>query len=164
MRVKKCFSVLVFLNLLFVFHSNAQNFTIDINDNVGLQYQNNIYHITQDSLTINGKSDYGRTNVNYLQRRITASEEKHLQRFLKSFPADSLQETYFSDYNNFSYISAENFPRVIEVKIESQNKIYVTKATNAYVRLLAELFSQINFLFPPEVNIKYDKSKFNAMY
>ena len=144
--------------------THAQNFSIDIDDNAGLQYQNNIYHVTQDSVTIKGKSDYGRSNVDYIQRKLSASEKKQIQKFIATFAADSLKETYFNEYSNFDYISADHFPRVIEVNIEKQKKNIHTKATNAYVYLLADLFNQLNFLFPPEVNIKYDKSKFNAMY
>ena len=144
--------------------ASAQNFTININDNAGIQYQNNIYHITQDSLTITGKADYGRSNVDYLKRKLTIAEKKQVAKIIKTFAADSLKENYFNEYSNFDYISAENFPRIIEVAIEKQKKTIHTKATNAYVYLLADLFNQLNFLFPAEVIIKYDKSKFNAMY
>lgn len=150
--------------LLISVPSYAQNFTIDIDDNAGLQYQNNLYHLTNDSLTIKGKSDYGRSNVDYLKRKLTASEKKQIEKFAATFPADSLKETYFNEYSNFDYISAEHFPRVIEVTIQKQKKTIHTKTTNAYVYLLADLFNQLNLLFPPEVIIKYDKSKFNAMY
>ena len=144
--------------------SYAQSFTININDNAGLQYQNNLYQVTQDSLSIKGMSDYGRSYVNYLQRKLTSSEKKQLEKFIATFPADSLKETYFNEYSNFDYITADHFPRVIEVTIVKQKKTFHTKATNAYVYLFADLFNQINPILPPEVNIKYEKSKFNAMY
>lgn len=162
--MKRNYFILFCLTLLISFSTSAQTFTINIIDNAGLQHQTNFYHITQDSLVIKGKSDYGRANVDYLQRKLTASEKKQLEKFISSFPADSLKETYFNEYNNFDYISAEHFPRVIEVRIEKQKKTFHTKATNAYVYLLADLFNGINSLLPQEVKIKYDKSKFNAMY
>ena len=161
---RRYYFMLVCAMLLNAVLVNAQNFTIDIDDNAELQYQNNIYHVTQDSVTIKGKSDYGRSNVDYIQRKLTASEKKQVQKFITTFAVDSLKENYFNEYSNFDYISAEHFPRVIEVIIEKQKKTVHTKATNAYVYLLADLFTQLNFLFPPEVSIKYDKSKFNAMY
>ena len=160
--MKNC--CVIFFLMLISFSSHAQNFTINIDDNAGLQYQNNIYHITQDSLTIKGKSDYGRSNVEYLKRKLTSSEKKQLEKFLANYPADSLKESYFNEYSNFDYISAEHFPRVIEVTIEKQKKKFHTKATNAYVYLIADLFNQVNSILPMEVRIKYDKSKFNAIY
>ncbi len=155
---------LTILALVFSISANAQTFTIDISDNAGLQHQTNLYHITQDSLIIKAKSDYGRSNVDYLQRKLTTSEKNQLEKFIANYSADSLKETYFNEYSNFDYISAEHFPRVIEVTIEKQKKNFSTKATNAYVYLLADLFNQINSILPAEVRIKYDKSKFNAMY
>ena len=162
--MRKYYFALISVMVLISISTYSQNFTINIDDNAGLQYQNNIYNITNDSLTIKGKSDYGRSNVEYLKRKLTTSEKKQIAKFITSFPADSLKETYFNEYSNFDYISAEHFPRVIEVTIQKQKKTIHTKATNAYVYLLADLFNQLNFLFPPEVIIKYDKSKFNAMY
>jgi hypothetical protein len=162
--VKKYYFISICLTLLISFSTSAQTFTIDIIDNAGLQHQTNLYHITQDSLVIKAKSDYGRSNVDYLQRKLTISEKKQLEKFITVYPADSLKETYFNEYSNFDYISAENFPRVIEITIEKENKTFYTKATNAYVYLIADLFENVNMLLPIEVKIKYDKSKFNAMY
>lgn len=161
MKVHIILLFLVFMNPISLF---AQNFAVDIYDNAGLQYQYNIYHITQDSLTIKGKSDYGRSNVEYLKRKLTSAESKQIQKLISAFAADSLKENYFNEYSNFEYISADNFPRVIEVTITKDKQTFYTKATNAYVYLLADLFKVVNSLFPPEVNIKYDKRKFNAMY
>ena len=162
--MRKYYFALISVMVLISISTYSQNFTIDIDDNAGLEYQNNIYHITNDSLTIKGKSDYGRSNVDYLKRKLTTSEKRQIEKIAAVFPVDSLKETYFNEYSNFDYISAEHFPRVIEVTIQKQKKTIHTKATNAYVYLLADLFNQLNFLFPPEVIIKYDKSKFNAMY
>lgn len=163
MLIKFLLSQMVLVMFLSV-ESHAQNFSIDIEDNGGLQMQVNNYHITQDSLVIKAKSDYGRTHVDYLQRKLTNAEKKELSKFVTAFNADSLKQTYFNEYSNFDYITADHFPRVIDVSLSIKSKIIQTKATNAYVFLLAELFDQINKLLPSEVGIRYDKNNFNAMY
>ena len=69
------------LFIVFVFSNcclNAQSFMIDVQDNNGLMYQSNIYHFTQDSLVITARSDYGRSNVDYLKRSLTAEEKEFL--------------------------------------------------------------------------------------
>ena len=127
-------------------------------------HQNNIYSFTKDSLVITAKSDYGRSNVEYLKRTLTLEEKKTLSSFLKSFPADSLVESYYNEYSNLGYIDAEHFPRVIEINIVKNKKAYHSKATNAYVNLYARLIQQLNPLLSDEVKIKFDKKQFNAFY
>ena len=142
----------------------SQHFSISINDNMGSQYNGASYRITNDSLVINGVSDFGQAHVNYLNRKLNKVEKINLQHFVKSFPADSLKEIYFNDYSNFEYISADNFPRVLEVEIVKGNKKNKSKATNAYVAAYAGLFDELNPLLPAEVQFKYDRKKFNAFY
>ena len=157
---KLLFIVFVFAN----YFVNGQSFTIDVLDNNGLMHQNNIYHFTQDSLVITARSDYGRSNVDYLKRSLSAEEKKSLTQFLKSFPADSLKGTYFNEYSNLGYIDAEHFPREVEINIVNGKKTYHSKATNAYVSYYARLIQELNPMLSDEVKIKFDKNQFNAFY
>ena len=157
-------NILLIVFVSFSYSVNAQDNAIELQDNNGLMHQNNIYRFTKDSLVITAKSDYGRSNVDYLKRTLTQEERKSLSSFLKSFPADSLVESYFNEYSNLGYIDAEHFPRVIEVNIVKNKKEYHSKATNAYVNLYARLIQQLNPLLSDEVKIKFDKNQFNAFY
>lgn len=142
----------------------SQIWQIEIRDNMAKMNMEQVYRITNDSLIITGKSDYGRSNVNYLQRKLTEKEKLQLRDFVKKFPADSLKEVYFNDYSNFKQIDEENYPRSIDLKVEKSDKIYVSKATNAWVELYVRLFDAVNPVFPAEVRIVLDKSKFNVFY
>ncbi len=142
----------------------AQSWQIIIIDNLAKMNMEQAYRITPDSLFITGKSDYGRTNVNYLQRKLSPAEQKQMAELIKTFPADSLKEVYFNDYTNFKQIDSENYPRSIDVKIEKGGKTMISKATNAWVELYNRLFLAVNPLFPPEVRIVLDKSQFNVFY
>ena len=156
--------------LLFVFpcffswKANSQHFSIYINDNLGTQYNSAIYKFTNDSLIITGVSDFGRARVNYLNRKLNKSEVTALQQFIRSFPIDSLMDVYFNDYSNFQYISADNFPRVLEVEVVKGKKLMKSKATNSFVSLYARLFEAITPLLPEEVKLKYDRAEYNAFY
>jgi hypothetical protein len=148
--------------------SNGQNnskwLQITIKDNISMQFISNDYFVTKDSVVIIGDSDYGRTKVNYTRRKLTKDERKKLESFLKTFPADSLEDAYFNDFKNMGYISPEHFPRVINVDIDYNGKKYTTKMTNCYVYKLANLFNFLNEFFPPEVRIKLNKDEFNAFF
>lgn len=154
----------VFLCCCFSFTAFSQQLSISINDNLGSQYVSSAYFITNDSLVITGVSDKGNTHVNYLNRKLTPEEITSLQSFIKSFPIDSLKDVFFNDYSNFEYISAENFPRMIELEINNGKTTVKSKATNAYVESFARLFNELNKMIPAEVQIKYDRNKFNAFY
>ena len=155
----------LFLISISVFGQQDKKFMrLLIKDNVNMQFISNDYLVTKDSIIIKGDSDYGRTKVNYLGRKLTKEEKKSLEQFMKKFPADSLWETYFSEYNNMEYISPEHFPRVIEIAFDYKEKSMKTKMTNCYVYKAADLFDFLNPLFPPEVRIKYKKEDFNAFY
>ena len=127
-------------------------------------HQLNTFRVTNDSLIVTANSDYGRSNVSYLNRKLTSSEKTIFQNFFAIYPSDSLQETYFNEYNNFGYIDAENFPRVIEITLTKKGETVHSKATNTYVRLYARLIDQLNGCLTPEIKIVFDKSKFNAFY
>lgn len=140
----------------------AQTFSVTITDNNGLMHQLNTFRFTSDSMIVTANSDYGRSNVDYLHRALTTTEKKDLEKFFNHFPADSLHESYFNEYNNFGYIDAENFPRVIELTITKKGKTVHSKATNTYVRLYGRLIDKVNEYLSPEIKIVFDKSKFNA--
>lgn len=150
--------------LLHLSAASAQSFRFEMEDNQGQMSGMIIYEITPDSLYIKSKSDYGRTNVDYIQRKLTKKEAKTFSKFVKSFPLDSLRPVYFNEYNNFDYIDAEHFPRIIALNIHRNDKFYGSKCTNAYVRLYDRLSQQINALVPNEVKIKIDSTKFNVFY
>lgn len=142
----------------------AQGWQIEIKDNLAKMNMEQVYRITPDSLIITGKSDYGRSNVNYLNRKLNETEKKSIGMLIAKFPVDSLKEVYFNDYSNFKQIDEENYPRSIDVKLEVKGKSYSSKATNAWVELYNRLFEALNPVFPPEVRIRLDKSKFNVFY
>ena len=152
------------LFLLLTQWSTAQTSQIIIKDNMAQMNMEQAYRITMDSLIITGKADYGRSNVNYLQRALTEKERKQFALILKSFPADSLLPDYFDGYADFKTIDAENYPRSIEITIEKNGKTKSSRATNAWVRLHVELFDKLNAFFPAEVHILLDKNKFNVFY
>ncbi|MEP7171064.1 MAG: hypothetical protein ABI855_16980 [Bacteroidota bacterium] len=162
---KQIFIIISFISFLNSGIAQKKKFlNLTIKDNVNMQFISNDYLVTKDSIIIRGDSDYGRTKVNYISRELSKAEKKNLEKFMKSFPVDSLWETYFSEYNNMEYISPEHFPRVIEIKFEYKEKKYKTKLTNCYVYKAAGLFDFLNPLFPPEVRIKFKKEDFNAFY
>jgi hypothetical protein len=75
-----------------------------------------------------------------------------------------LRPEYFDGYANFQQIDDENYPRSIELSIEHKGKTISSRSTNAWVRLQVQFFDLINPIFPPEVQITLDKSKFNVFY
>ena len=154
------------LNILVLFISiaNAQTFRIELQDNQGLMQGYISYVVTNDSLVITSKSDYGRSNVEYLKRTLTKSENKSFSKFIYSFPVDSIQLNYFNEYNNFDYIDSEHYPRVFSLNMNVDDKFYGSKCTNAYVRYYARTIDAINPMLTNEVKIPYDKQKFNAFY
>jgi hypothetical protein len=156
--------LLVFSFVLLAQMGVSQSSQIIIKDNMAQMNMEQAYRITMDSLIINGKADYGRSNVNYLQRALTEKERKQFTQILKSFPADSLLPDYFDGYADFKTIDSENYPRSIEITIEKNGKSISSRATNAWVRLHVQLFDKLNAFFPAEVQILLDKNKFNVFY
>ena len=159
---KNIVSILVFVSLAQM--GLAQSWQIIIKDNMAKMNMEQAYRITNDSLIITGKSDYGRSNVDYMKRALTPKEQKQIASILKTFPADSLKPEYFDGYSNFQQINDENYPRSIELTIEQKGKTISSRSTNAWVRLQVQFFDLINPIFPPEVQITLDKSKFNVFY
>lgn len=137
---------------------------IFIKDNTALQYVSNEYTFTSDSLKIRGDSDYGRKKIDYLARKLTRQEFKKITAFLKSFPLDSLEDAYFSDFTNMPYLSPDNYPRIVEVEGIFKGKLFKTKMTNCYAEKIAGLCTFLNEFIPSEVQIRLNKEKFNAFY
>jgi hypothetical protein len=142
----------------------AQQFSVELKDNTEVLNQENCYRITNDSLIITARSDYGRTIVNYLARSLSKKEAKQFSKFMRSFPADSLSVNYFNEYTNLKFIDAEHSPKVVELKIFKDGIVYNSKATNAYVRLYKRMIDAVNILVPQEIRIKLDSANFNAFY
>lgn len=157
-------NLIVFCFVLLSQMGFSQSSQIIIKDNMAQMNMEQVYRITMDSLIITGKADYGRSNVNYLQRALTEKEKKQFAHILNSFPIDSILPEYFDGYADFKTIDAENYPRSIEISIEKKGKITSSRATNAWVRLHVQLFDQLNAFFPAEVQILLDKNKFNVFY
>jgi hypothetical protein len=157
------------LILLLLFFSAMQNgysqsWEITITDNLAKMNMEQRCRITPDSLIITGKSDYGRSNVDYLRRLLTQSERKLMQQWLRTFPIDSLRPVYFNDYSNFSQIDEENYPRSIDIELIFGEKKVSSKATNAWVALYNRLFETVNPMLPAEVKVNFDRSQFNVFY
>lgn len=156
--------IFVFILLMNSLGLNAQQFMVEMKDNTEILNQENCYRITNDSLIITARSDYGRTIVNYLSRRLSKKESKSFSKFIRSFPADSLAVNYFNEYTNLKFIDAEHSPKVLELKIFKEGVTYNSKATNAYVRLYKRMIDAINSIVPQEIRIKLDPANFNAFY
>jgi hypothetical protein len=156
--------LIVFILLINIQGLKAQQFSVEMKDNTEVLNQENCYRITNDSLIITARSDYGRTIVNYLERSLSKKEAKQFSKFIRSFPADSLATNYFNEYTNLKFIDAEHSPKVLEVKIFKDGITYNSKVTNAYVRLYSRLIGAINILVPQEIRIKLDPANFNAFY
>lgn len=133
-------------------------------DNVGMQYISNDYYMHNDSLFIKGDSDFGRTKVDYLKRKLSKAEIKKIKSFMQTFPVDSLEDAYFNEFNNMSYISPDHYPRIIDLEITYKGKEYKSKMTNCYANKIANLCNFLNDFFPPEVRIKLPREEFNAFF
>lgn len=160
---RSCFFLYI-LFFLIIPKSYCQSWEITIKDNLARMNMEQRFRITPDSLIISGKSDYGRSNVDYLRRLITSVERKQMEQWISTFPIDSLRPVYFNDYSNFSQIDEENYPRSIDIELIYGEKKVFSKATNAWVGLYNRLFDSINPMLPAEVKINYDRSWFNVFY
>lgn len=145
-------------------YSYSQSWEIVITDNLAKMNMEQRCRITPDSLIITGKSDYGRSSVDYLRRLLSPAEIKLMEQWIKSFPLDSLRPVYFNDYSNFSQIDEENYPRSIDIELRLGDKKVMSKATNAWVGLYNRLFDSVNPILPAEVKINYDRARFNVFY
>lgn len=137
---------------------------IRLEDNTGKMNVAYIYYITSDSLFIKGVSDYGRTRVNYLARILTSEEKKRFADFLSGYPFDLVQEKYFNDYSNYTFIDYENFPRAMKLNLRKGNHEISSEMTNAWVGVYDLVLQHLNTIVPAEVKITYDKSAFTAFY
>ncbi|MBK7966402.1 MAG: hypothetical protein IPK10_14710 [Bacteroidetes bacterium] len=77
--------LIAFCFVLFAQMGVAQTWQIIIKDNMAKMNMEQAYRITNDSLIITGKSDYGRSNVDYLKRVLTPKERKLVAGILKIF-------------------------------------------------------------------------------
>jgi hypothetical protein len=154
------FIILLHIPLALVAGGGKNAFRIYISDNHNLQYEERNYLITGDSLIITALSDNGKSNVNYLRRATTRDEKAKLQRFMKQFPVDKINELYFKDYANLGYISPDHYPRVIDMELENGGVKKKTRINNIFVPQFADLFKTVNEILPAEVKIKYEESQF----
>jgi hypothetical protein len=135
----------------------AQSWEIRIVDNVGRMNMDQRYRITPDSLIVNGLSDYGRTQVSYIQRALNPREKRRMAHFMKSFRADRLRDEYFDGYGNFQVIHEGNYPRSILLEVTVNGKPYASRGTNAWVEAYSRIFNVMNPMLPDEVRIVYSK-------
>lgn len=145
-------------------NSLKESYSITISDNVNLQYQEYNYHFWNDSLVITGLSDFGRSHVSYLRRKLEKEERKKITDFIFQLHADSLDTAYFHEFASFGYISADHFPRVINLEIRYHGKVVNSKITNCYVRKVATLFEFLNQFYSKEVHILYRENDFKASF
>ena len=154
-------ALLVFHISITLYGQQTKNkFQIRISDNHNIQNEAWNYTITGDSLIITGLSDYGKSTVEYMRKKLTAEEKKKLQDFMLKFHIDKFNELYFKDYANLGYITPEHYPRVIDMEISNLGKSKKIRINNSWVPEFAALFKAINPLLPVEVRIKYEEQEF----
>ena len=151
------FAFLFFYSVLYNVTGLAQPWGIRIVDNVGRMNMDQRYRITPDSLIVTGVSDYGRTQVSYIQRQLKPVEKRRMTRFMKSFHADRLRDEYFDGYGNFQVIHEGNYPRSIAIEVTVEGKPYASRGTNAWVEAYSRIFNVVNPMLPDEVRIVYRK-------
>ncbi|MEO8150213.1 MAG: hypothetical protein ABI723_21445 [Bacteroidia bacterium] len=155
--------------LTFTVYANAQQlkkpFSIFITDNYNMQFLENDYRITNDSLIITAVNDKGVTHVDYLRRKLTKAEKKTLKEFLKTYNTDSFTVAeYFSEFKNLKFIDYMHYPRLMNLEFTAPGLHKKVKVTNCYVYRVADLINIINQMIPEEVRIKYRKDDFNQTY
>ena len=128
--------------------STDKSYRIKISDNRNLQNNSYDYIFKDDSLKISGVSDYGKSNVLYLAKKLSKKEMKAIREFLFNYPVDSLQKEYFDDFTSFGYISSDHFPRVIDIDFRRGLKMSKTKITNCCVESISNLFLFLNHYIP----------------
>jgi hypothetical protein len=161
----------VFVTLLFsafVFSLNAQQikkpFSILLADNYNMQFLENDYKMTSDSIIITAINDKGVTRVDYFKRKLSRSEKKSIRNFLRTFNIDSLQPEYFSEFKNLRFIDNTHYPRLMRLEITAPHVSKKIKVTNCYVYRIADLINILNPMIPKEVRIKYQKSDFEQTF
>ncbi len=163
------FKILLAVFVLFSMSIQAQridkSFRLKVSDNRNLQFTSYEYLLKDDSMKISGVSDYGKSRVVYIAKKLKSKQKKAIRNFLKDFPLDSLQKEYFDDYVNFGYISSDHFPRVIELEIRTGLKQHFSKASNAYVKSYARLIDFLNTLINDDVvKINYMETDFKKTF
>lgn len=149
-----------------VFAQKKDNsYRIKISDNRNQQYLSYDYLFKNDSLKISGLSDNGRTNVNYFSKKLKKKEQKKIAKYLSTFVNDTLQKEYFDDFFSFGAITADHFPRVIELEYRLGLNQFKSKATNCHVIKMEEFFTFLNQFIPKsEVKIKFVKTDFKKSF
>jgi hypothetical protein len=162
----RTFFTLLFLTL--TVYVNAQQlkkpFSILLTDNYNMQFLENDYRITQDSLIITAINDKGVTRVDYLNRKLTKAEKKTMKNFLKTFNVDSLSGEYFSEFKNLKFIDYTHYPRLMRMEFIAPHLSKKIKVTNCYVYRVADYINIINPMIPGEVRIKYRKDDFDQTF
>ena len=165
LRFKLILVVLVLFSISGFAQRTDKSFRIKVSDNRNLQFTSYEYLLKDDSVKISGVSDYGKSRVVYLAKKLKSKQKKAIRNFLKDFPVDSLQKEYFDDYANFGYISSDHFPRVIELEIRIGLKQHFSKASNAYVKNYARMIDFLNTLINDDVvKINYPESDFKKTF
>lgn len=157
------FFLLIYANAFAQKKDNS--YRIKISDNRNQQYLSYDYLFKNDSLKISGLSDNGRTNVNYFSKKLKKKDQKKIIKYLSTFVNDTLQKEYFDDFFSFGAITADHFPRVIDLEYRLGLSQFKTKATNCHVTKMEELFTFLNNFIPKEeVRIKFNKNDFKKSY
>lgn len=165
--MKRNFLLLFFLLICIDVFSQKKDisYRIKISDNRNQQYLSYDYLFKNDSLKISGLSDNGRTNVNYFSKRLKKKEQKKIVKYLSTFVKDTLNKEYFDDFFSFGAITADHFPRVIELEYRLGLSQLQTKATNCHVIRIEELFLFLNQFIPKEeVKLKFNKVDFKKSF
>lgn len=149
-----------------VFSQKKDNsYRIKISDNRNQQYLSYDYLFKNDSLKISGLSDNGRSNVDFYSIKLKKKQQKKITSYLKLLIADSLQTEYFDDFFSFGAITADRFPRVIQLEYRLGLSQYQSKATNCHVQKMENFFIFLNQFIPKEsVKLKFNKSDFKKSY
>jgi len=161
MSLRSCLLLLLLHIPVLLYGQQKKNrFSIYISDNHNIQNEAYIYSITKDSLVITGIADYGKSNIDYLRRKLNTEEKKNLQEFMLTFPVNKFNELYFKDYANLGYITNEHFPRVIDMDLTNLGSSKKVRINNIYIAEFARLFNMINPMLPDEVKIRYEEKDF----
>lgn len=164
--VKKMFLLILFLPLSGVYGQSLENtYRIKISDNRNNQYTSYDYVFKNDSLKIMGLADYGKRTVEYYTGKLPRKAQKAIKKYLANMHPDLLEKEYFDDFTSFGYISADHFPRVIEIEFRQGFVMSKTKITNCWVGKVSDLFQFLNNYIPTkEVKLLFSRDDFKKHY
>ena len=148
--------ILIILLFALPLQSRAQTgFSLRITDNRGNQLSTYIYQILDDSLLIKGKSEREHM-VDYYSRKLNRKEIKQIKACIAEINYAELKGKYAGGYANLGYITATNFPRIMELDLNDKH----VSINNMFVPELASIIDCINPLLPAEVRITYNAEQF----